>query len=43
MDSIHERIMTHKDCLSEACKKELKAISMVEAEIESWGKNKSKK
>lgn len=43
MDSIHERIMTHKDCLSEACKKELKAISMVEAEIESWDKNKSKK
>lgn len=43
MDSIHERIMTHKDCLSEACKKEIKAISMVETEIESWDKNKSKK
>ena len=42
MNSIHERIMTHKDCLSEACKKELKAISMVEAEIESWDKIKSK-
>ena len=43
MSSIHERIMTYKDCLSEACKKELRAISIIEAEIESWDKNKSKK
>ena len=43
MSSIHERIMTYKDCLSEACKKELKAISMVETEIESWDKNKHDK
>ncbi|MDE6254690.1 MAG: restriction endonuclease subunit S [Muribaculaceae bacterium] len=43
MSSIHERIMTYKDCLSEACRKELKAISMVEAEIESWDKNEGNK
>lgn len=36
MQSIHERIMQYKDCLGEACEKELRAISMVEREVESW-------
>lgn len=43
MCSIHKRIMIYKDCLSEACDKELKAISMVETEIESWDKNRHNK
>ena len=36
-------IRDYKDCLYRAFCKEEKAISIVEAEIESWDKNKSKK
>lgn len=41
--TITELIREYKDCIYKAFCKEEEAISMVETEIESWDKNKSKK